>query len=392
MLASLIHRTIEPISRIWVSESPRSWRTLPVPTDQPHAHAAGNDPDRLLLIGSGPAVSYGVASYNLGLAGHLARQVSMITSRGASVFVRADSDLTVPGAVAALGQIDVGRFDAIVATLGGLEALTLLPVRQWRTMIDDFISASTVPVYLVAIPPIASIVRMPPLYGSLVTAHARRLNAETEAAVRFHSRATFVPFVPRPGDLVNDANKGTYAEWSELIAPRIASGLTESLRREREHRPIDEAARQASLDAMGVVDSGQNEELQRIVDSVRELFSVSGASVNIIDNSRQWVMATANMSPEDRPRDEAICNVTVDKGELYVIRDTRDYPLAPWASAVGDIRFYAGYPIDSPEGQRIGALCIVDTKPRDFDDTDRALLRDLAIHTQTVLWMRALRA
>jgi len=52
-------------------------------------------------------------------------------------------------------------------------------------------------------------------------------------------------------------------------------------------------------------------------------------------------------------------------------------------------RFYAGFPIESQDGQRIGALCIIDGKPRVFTDSDAALLRDLAKQVQRVLWSTA---
>ena len=42
------------------------------------------------------------------------------------------------------------------------------------------------------------------------------------------------------------------------------------------------------------------------------------------------------------------------------------------------IRYYAGFPVDAPGGQRIGALCVFDTVPHAADDIDVELLRGLA--------------
>lgn len=61
-----------------------------------------------------------------------------------------------------------------------------------------------------------------------------------------------------------------------------------------------------------------------------------------------------------------------------------------WASGE-EFRFYAGYPIESPDGQRIGALCIVDTKPRHFGPQDATLLRELTLRVQALLWESAAR-
>jgi len=53
------------------------------------------------------------------------------------------------------------------------------------------------------------------------------------------------------------------------------------------------------------------------------------------------------------------------------------------------VRFYAGYPLEAPEGVRVGALCVVDTKPRRFSPAEASLLRDLALRVQAVLWTEA---
>ncbi len=51
-----------------------------------------------------------------------------------------------------------------------------------------------------------------------------------------------------------------------------------------------------------------------------------------------------------------------------------------------NIRFYAGYPIESPDGHRIGALCVMDPQPQRFTDQDSALLRQIAHQVQLRLW------
>ena len=41
------------------------------------------------------------------------------------------------------------------------------------------------------------------------------------------------------------------------------------------------------------------------------------------------------------------------------------------------IRFYAGHPLRTPEGAALGALCAIDTRPREPDAATLDLLRDL---------------
>jgi serine phosphatase RsbU (regulator of sigma subunit) len=42
------------------------------------------------------------------------------------------------------------------------------------------------------------------------------------------------------------------------------------------------------------------------------------------------------------------------------------------------LRFYAGHPLRAPGGERVGALCLLDDRPREISESDLELLRDLA--------------
>lgn len=71
-----------------------------------------------------------------------------------------------------------------------------------------------------------------------------------------------------------------------------------------------------------------------------------------------------------------------------MIEDLEKY--APFAQSryvtgAPNLRFYAGHPIEAPGGERVGALCLMDTKPRELNQQDRQLLKDLALWVQTEL-------
>jgi GAF domain-containing protein len=49
-------------------------------------------------------------------------------------------------------------------------------------------------------------------------------------------------------------------------------------------------------------------------------------------------------------------------------------------AVVGDLgfRFYAGCPVVDPDGFTLGSLCVIDTRPRTLDDTQKQILANLA--------------
>lgn len=87
------------------------------------------------------------------------------------------------------------------------------------------------------------------------------------------------------------------------------------------------------------------------------------------------------MSATETSRDISFCGHAILGDQILTVCDAElderfhDNPLV-----VGEpgIRFYAGCPLTVPNGSKLGTLCLIDVKPRDLDDEERALLRDLA--------------
>ena len=51
---------------------------------------------------------------------------------------------------------------------------------------------------------------------------------------------------------------------------------------------------------------------------------------------------------------------------------------SPFVAGEPRVRFYAGAPLAAADGSLLGALCVVDRRPRQLDEQQLALLRDLA--------------
>ena len=80
------------------------------------------------------------------------------------------------------------------------------------------------------------------------------------------------------------------------------------------------------------------------------------------------------------PRSLSVCDHVVATNEVLVVEDlARDRRLAsnPLLRERG-LRFYAGVPLRAANGQPIGALCLLDTKPRQFTDREKRVLQEYA--------------
>lgn len=385
---------IAPIAHLWVVNSAASWRSLPRPGEPAFAAASGVDPHRLLLIGSGMAVSYGVLSHDLGLAGHLARELAARTGRGAQIDVRAASEMTVPSATETLRSLDLSRYDAILLTLGGLETLNLQAPRVWGHELGALLDAVASQgdgapiVYVVGTGTMPDYLRMPGLLARAARRHGPLIEAQSRQVCEERDRAVFVPFEPRSGDVVRYANRETYEEWAAIIAPAISRDL--SLPASPAELTVDDDARVAEVDRLGVFTAAPMADLDRLVATVRHLFGVEGAMVTLVHRDRMRVWSSDGLEPQEVPRAGTLCDLTIRRSGHTVVEDVASAPHR-WATAPGAewVRFYAGYPIESAQGHRLGTLAVVSAHPRQFTAADGTLLRDFALRVQALVWERA---
>ncbi|GJD42522.1 Sensor histidine kinase RcsC [Methylobacterium cerastii] len=143
-----------------------------------------------------------------------------------------------------------------------------------------------------------------------------------------------------------------------------------------------EAERVAVLHALGILDTPQEAHFEAVCRTARRLFDVETAFVGFIDADRQWLKTPCVVVPGEMPRQESFCNATIQSDAVHVVPDARRDPRYRGSPLVdgreGSIRFYAGTPLILAPGIRVGTLCLVDSRLRDFSDEDAAALQGLA--------------
>jgi hypothetical protein len=185
---------------------------------------------RVLFLGSGLTMGYGVHSHQLAMGGEIARHLSASSGRGASVEIVGGHDMSVREARRRLARTDLSRFDMIVLTLGSHEAMTLSPTPTWARSLDrvfDVLETEkdvTPDTFVLGIAPLTALVNMPAPVRPLIAERIEALNEQAREASEQHG-FTFVPFEPEPVDFVKDVNRSTYARWASLVVPAMSSKL-----------------------------------------------------------------------------------------------------------------------------------------------------------------------
>lgn len=143
----------------------------------------------------------------------------------------------------------------------------------------------------------------------------------------------------------------------------------------------DEQCRLASLHSLRVLDTDPEERFDRITRLAKRLFNVPIALVSLVDKERQWFKSAVGLSVKETPRNISFCGHTIHTDQTFIVEDTyqdKRFLDNPLVINEPHIRFYAGHPIMAPSGEKIGTLCIIDTKVRTLTPDDISALTDLA--------------
>ncbi len=145
--------------------------------------------------------------------------------------------------------------------------------------------------------------------------------------------------------------------------------------------PDNERTRLQSLRALNVLDTPPEERFDRVTRLARRLFDVPIVLVSLVDANRQWFKSRQGLDAEETRRDIAFCSHTILGDDTLVVEDASGderFSGNPLVTADPQIRFYAGHPLSSVDGSKIGTLCLIDRQPRTMTTHDLVLLRDLA--------------
>ncbi|GCB02859.1 sensor domain-containing diguanylate cyclase [Ralstonia sp. SET104] len=145
--------------------------------------------------------------------------------------------------------------------------------------------------------------------------------------------------------------------------------------------PHNEAERLASLQDMLLLSTPDEELFDRVTRTTKRVFDAPIVLVSLIDAQRQWFKSCVGLGARETPRDISFCGHAVAADQMLVIPDTMADPRFadnPLVTGAPHIRFYAGRPVKNLAGYAVGTLCVIDQKPRAFDQTERKLLDDLA--------------
>ncbi|MCD6070016.1 MAG: bifunctional diguanylate cyclase/phosphodiesterase [Microvirga sp.] len=140
----------------------------------------------------------------------------------------------------------------------------------------------------------------------------------------------------------------------------------------------NEAERLKTLLETGALEATADPVLDRICEEARQYFDVPICTLTLLDKATQRIKVAQGLEAGETPRDAAFCNYTILSDEVFIVEDALvddRFKDNPFVTAPPLVRFYAGAPLIFLKNIRLGALCLIDTKPRSFSRGDKAELQ-----------------
>jgi PAS domain-containing protein len=153
----------------------------------------------------------------------------------------------------------------------------------------------------------------------------------------------------------------------------------------------DEAVRLTALHRLQILDTEEEKEFNDIVTLASQICGTPISLITFVDEKRQWFKAKYGLDISETPREVSFCTHTVlGKGLMAVPNTLLDERFVNNPFVTGDLklRFYAGIPLLTSDGQAIGTLCVIDQMPRRLDDRQVFALEVLAKNITVLLEMR----
>lgn len=107
------------------------------------------------------------------------------------------------------------------------------------------------------------------------------------------------------------------------------------------------------------------------------------ALITMVDGTRNWFKAKVGVDEEltESPRDISFCGHAILGSEIFEVTDASfDDRFAdnPLVASAPHIRYYAGAPLITPDGYKLGTICAIDVRPRRLSEAQRDTLSALS--------------
>jgi signal transduction histidine kinase len=146
--------------------------------------------------------------------------------------------------------------------------------------------------------------------------------------------------------------------------------------------PENESERLQAVRRYEILDTPADGAFERLTAIAARHFRVPISIISLVDTDRIWFKSHRGLEGvSEIGREPGLCASAILQDDVWVVEqaDLDPRTLAnPLVAGDFGLRFYAGAPLKTAEGHRLGTICVIDRKPREITAEEAETLSDLA--------------
>jgi PAS domain S-box-containing protein len=155
--------------------------------------------------------------------------------------------------------------------------------------------------------------------------------------------------------------------------------------------PESENKRVEALRLYDILDTLPEQEYDDITRLASEICQTPIALISLVDENRQWFKSKIGLDVEETPRDVSFCAHAINEEGVFEVGNAaldERFMENPLVAGAPNIRFYAGAPLISKDGYRVGTLCVINSVPYSINESQKNSLLILARSVISMLELR----
>jgi signal transduction histidine kinase len=156
-------------------------------------------------------------------------------------------------------------------------------------------------------------------------------------------------------------------------------------------KPHNEAQRLGALRGYNILDTKREDAFDDLTRIAAQICATPMALVSLVDENRQWFKSDVGLGASETPRELAFCAHAILQDKVFEVPDAHDdvrFHDNALVTGAPHLRFYAGAPLQTPEGHSLGTLCVLDRVPRNLSEDQKAALQALARQAMAQMELR----
>lgn len=152
-----------------------------------------------------------------------------------------------------------------------------------------------------------------------------------------------------------------------------------------------EEKRVSTLRLYDILDTLPEEDFDNITRLASEICQTPIALISLVDDHRQWFKSRVGLESSETPKEISFCAHAIRYDDVFEVNNAAEdarFCNNPLVTEDPHIRFYAGAPLITNDGFRLGTLCVINSQPATISLAQKNSLKILARSVMSLLELR----